>query len=103
MSKKPAAKSVMNFAAFKAMYDDDIRVPTQIKAGLASLLAEGKDSCEYEIDFLKRCGDRVGNTHLTKYREQFAPYLSQVKEKGKNTKWVWFADKKFAAKARGEI
>jgi hypothetical protein len=102
------AKTAKTLDQFRAKYDDTVRVPTQIRAALASLLAEGRDAWEEEgptadgPGFIKRCGDRVGNTHIAKYRDQFAKHLVKVREKGKNDKWVWFADPKVASKARGE-
>lgn len=86
---------------FKAAFDPDVRIPAQIRAGLKSLLAEGPEAWEYEADFLRRCGQGVGNTHISRYRPQFEKHIVVVRIKGKNDKNVWFADVKAATKARG--
>ena len=101
MVKKPK-KSAKTLADFKSEYDPDIRIPNLIRAGLASLLKEGKESWEYEQDFLRRCGTGVGNSNITTYRPQFEKHIVEVKAQGgKNLKRVWFADIKVAAQARG--
>lgn len=96
-----ASKTAKTLADFKAAYDPNVRIPTQIRAALASLQAEGKEAWEYEMDFIRRCGERVGNVQLTAFREMFADYQVKVREKGKNDKVIWFGDPKVAAKARG--
>lgn len=99
MKLKRTAKTL---ADFNSEYDPDIRIPSQIRAGLASLLKEGPESWEYEQDFLRRCGKGVGNSNITVYRPLFTKHIVEVKaQAGKNLKRVWFADVKVAAKARG--
>jgi hypothetical protein len=98
-----AKKTAKTLADFKAEYDPDIKIPALIRKGLASLLAEGRESWEYELDFIRRCGSPVGNSNMTTYRDQFAAHIVKVKAGGKNLKNVWFADVKIAAKARGEV
>jgi hypothetical protein len=89
-----------NLAAFQAEHNPDVKIPAKIKAGLASLLAEGKESAEYEVDFASRCG--LGVAFLSKYRDQFSKHIVSVRLDGRSTpKNVWFADVKVAAKARG--
>lgn len=95
------AKKQNDLAAFKAEYDPDIRIPAKIRLALASLLAEGHEAWEYEADFLKRCGQGVGNSNITTYRPQFERHIVEVRVGGKNSKRVWFADVKIATKARG--
>jgi hypothetical protein len=96
-----AKKTAKTLADFKAEYDPDIRIPALINAGLKSLLAEGPEAWEYEIDFIRRCGPGVGLATMALYREKFAKHFVEVKHGGKNPKRVWFADVKIAAKARG--
>lgn len=98
-----AKKTAKTLADFKAEYDPDIRIPAQIRKGLESLLAEGREAWEYDADFIKRCGSPISNTNITPYREMFAKHVVLVKHERKNSKRVWFADVKIAAKARGEI
>lgn len=100
MAKAKPGKS-KTLADFKAEYDPDVRIPAKIRAGLASLLAEGREAWEYEQEFLRRCGTGVGNSHITMYRPPFEKHIVEVKQGGKNLKRVWFADVKVAAKARG--
>jgi hypothetical protein len=96
---KPTFKDL---AAFKMEHDPNVKVPIKIKAALASLLAEGKEAAEYELDFIKRCGPGVGATHIAAFREQFAAHIVTVRANGKSEKRVWFGDPKVAAKARGD-
>lgn len=98
--KKAAVKGkAKTLADFRSEYDPDIKVPKLITAGLASLLATGVESWEYEIDFMRRAG--IGMAALATYRDQFAKHIVEVKQGNKNLKRVWFADVKVAAKARG--
>ena len=94
---KPAFKSL---ADFQAAHNPDVKIPAKIRAGLAALLAEGKESAEYEADFAKRAG--ISPLQVSKYRDQFARHVVVVREERKSTpKNVWFADAGVAAKARG--
>ena len=94
---KPSFKTL---AEFQAAHNPDVKIPARIKAGLASLLAEGKEAAEYESDFVKRAG--ISPTLIGKYRDLFAKHVVVVREGGKSTpKNVWFADTGIAAKARG--
>ncbi len=104
--KKSAEKrATRTLAAFNAEHDPAVIVPTAIKKGLASLLAEGAEAWEYELEFMKRCvkpnAKRVTNSEMADYRDQFEDHFVIVKSDGKNEKRVWFADPKIAKKARG--
>jgi hypothetical protein len=100
MSKAKVKPTFTNLASFQAEHNPDVKIPLKIRAGLASLLAEGKESAEYEADFAARCG--LGANLLGKYRAQFEKHIVVVKMDGRgNGKNVWFADVKVAAKARG--
>ncbi len=93
---KPAFKTL---ADFQAAHNPDIKVPAKIRAGLESLLKEGKEAAEYEGEFIKRCG--ISTSIFGKYRDQFAKHIIAVRPDGGSLKNVWFADAKVAAKARG--
>lgn len=94
---KPAFTTL---AEFQAAHNPDVKIPARIKAGLASLLAEGKESAEYEAEFSKRAG--VSASQIAKYRDQFAKHIVVVREERKSSpKNVWFADVNTATKARG--
>lgn len=98
MASKVAAKTLNDF---RSEFDPDVKIPAKIKAGLAALLAEGREAWEYESDFMRRCPG-IGNGNFAKYRSQFEKHIVVVKQDGKNPKNVWFADAKVAAKARGQ-
>lgn len=91
---KPKAKTL---ADYKAVYDPDVVIPAKIRAALTTLLAEGPENWEYEADFFRRVG--AAGQQITPYREQFAAHV--VEPRGHNSKRIWFADTKVAAKARG--
>jgi hypothetical protein len=94
---KPTFKTL---ADFKATHDPDIRIPAKIQEGLKSLLAEGRESAEYELEFCKRAG--INTSQIGKYRDQFAKHIITVRlERSGSPKNVWFADPAVAAKARG--
>lgn len=100
MSKAKVKPTFSNLAAFQAEHNPDVKIPAKIRAGLASLLAEGKESAEYEADFAMRCG--LGTNLIGKYRDGFAKHIVVARMDGRSTgKNVWFADAKIAAKARG--
>lgn len=99
--KKAAKSTAKNLDDFKSEYDPSVRIPKAIKAGLAALLATGRESWEYEVEFIRRCGNGVSNTSLAQYRGPFEKHIVEVRQGGKNNKRVWFADVKIAAKARG--
>ncbi len=87
-------------ADFQSQFNPDVRIPTQIRAGLASLLSEGKESAEFEEEFCKRAG--IQRTTVSKYREQFSKHIIQTPRiDNRAAKYVWFADASVAAKARG--
>lgn len=102
MSTKKAPKG-RTLGDFNAEHNPDVRIPEKIRAALKSLLAEGTESWEYELDFLRRVGPGVGNTNIGKYRPLFDKHIVTVRINGKNSKNVWFADVKVATKARDAI
>lgn len=86
-------------ADFQAANNPDIKIPAKIRAGLESLLAEGKEAAEYETEFCRRAG--ISPSVVGKYRDQFAKHILSVRPDGRSTsKNVWFADAKVAEKAR---
>ena len=90
----------LTLADFKAANDPDVMIPAKLKAGLASLLAEGKEAAEFESDFAKRAG--VSPNAVGRYRDQFVKHIVVVRPTGSGSaKNVWFADPKIAEKARG--
>lgn len=96
-----ASKTPRTLADFNAEHNPDVKIPARIRAALASLLTEGREAWEYESDFMKRCPG-VGNGNFAKYRAQFENHIVVVKQDGRNSKNVWFADTKIATKARGQ-
>ena len=93
MSAKPKT-----LADFRAAHDLSVIVPTKLKQTLAEMLAEHAENWLYEVDFLKRAG--VSNAYISGFRDQFAAHI--VETRGHNSKRIWFASPKVAAKARGE-
>lgn len=98
VTKKAAGRTL---ASFRSAHDPDVKIPEAIKAGLASLLAEGVESWDYEMDFIQRCTG-VATSNIGKYRHMFEKHIVVAKINGKLTKNVWFADIKVAARARGQ-
>lgn len=93
-------KTAKTLADFQAAHDPDVKIPTKMRAGIASLRAEGKEAWEYELDFCKRCD--IGGGVIGKYREQFIEHIVLVRPGRSGTlKNVWFGDVAVAKKARG--
>ena len=90
---KPTGKTL---ADFRAAHDKNVIVPAKIKKALADMEAEHPENWSYESDFMKRAG--ISQTDLGAFRDQFAEHI--VETTGKNTKLVWFASAKVAAKVR---
>ena len=90
---KPACK---NLSDFRSAHDRNVIVPTKIKKALSDMEKEGAENWSYEIDFIKRAG--VSQTDVGLFREQFAGHI--VETQGRNSKRVWFASAKVAAKVR---
>lgn len=86
-------------AQFREKYDPSVAVPNKIRKALADMKAEGADSWEYELDFIKRANSSPSEIAL--YREQFAGHVVEVRERSRGTKRVWFADVGVAKKALG--
>jgi hypothetical protein len=96
-TQKPTYKTL---AEFQAANNPDVKIPAKIRAGLAALLAEGKEAAEYETEFCRRA--TIGPTVIGKYRDMFAKHIVTIRPEGKGSpKNVWFADAGTAAKARG--
>lgn len=93
-AKKKSAKTL---ADFRAAHDKNVIIPNKINAALAAMAAEGSESWEYEVDFLRRAS--VSTTDLAAFRQQFERHI--VETTGKSVKRVWFATEKAAKAARG--
>lgn len=94
------ASKAKTIADFKAAHDPDVIVPTKIRAALASLVKEGAENWEYELDFAKRAG--INNTQLGAYRDQFSDHIVLAANTGRTPKRAWVGDAKVAKKLRGE-
>ena len=97
--KIPAGKTLSgkNLADFRAAHDPNVIVPAKIKKALADMLAEGKETWEYETDLMRRAN--VSTTDLARFRPMFEAHI--VETNGRNSKRVWFASVKVAEEARG--
>ncbi len=97
----PTKKPEKSLAAFKQLYDPNVRIPAQVKAGLESMIRDlGPEAWEYELDFAKRCA--IGTAQIGAFREQFDKHNVIVRSSHRAEKRVWFGDAKIAAKARGD-
>src|SRR5262245_27635058 len=97
----PAKTTARTVADYKAAFDPDVIVPNKIRAALATLLKEGAEHWEYEIDFTKRAG--LNATQFARYRDEFkAHFVETPSTGGRSPKRVWFSDAKVAKKLRGE-
>lgn len=92
------AKPKKDLAAFRAVHDRNVVVPTKINAGLEALKKSG-DAWEYEGEFMKRAG--ISQTDVGQFRPQFEAHV--VETKGKSAKRAWFHDVKAAAEMRAAI
>jgi hypothetical protein len=92
------AKPKKDVSAFRAAHDNNVIVPTKIKAAFADMKKTG-DAFEYEGDFVKRA--KLSQTQLGAFREMFADHIVQTT--GKNQKKAWFHDVKTAAEMREAI
>ena len=95
----PAIKTIAGktLADFRAAHDPNVRVPAKIKKALDDMLAEGKETWEYETDLMRRAN--VSTTDLARFRPMFEAHI--VETNGRNSKRVWFASVKVAEEARG--
>ena len=82
---------------FRAAHDKNVIVPTKIQAALDSMLKEGAENWSYEADLIRRA--QISQTDMGLFRSQFADHVVETRDH-KNSKRVWFADKKVAAKVR---
>jgi hypothetical protein len=108
-SLPPAKAKSRDLAAFKAMHDPSVIIPNKIRAALKALGIEGRESFAYEqsdphggVPMVKRAN--VSTTYLSQYRKQFADHVVKVPQAvgaRSGPKFVWFADPKVAAEARG--
>ena len=93
---KPKAKTVDDF---RGAHDRTVIVPRKIRAALATMLAQGRETWEYEGDVIKLAG--IASGEVTAYREQFRAHIVVTPPaNGKSARNVWFADVKVAAKVR---
>lgn len=83
---------------FRAAHDQNVIIPTKIRAALAAMLKEGPEQWEYELEFLKRAG--VSTTQLAQFRDQFEAHVVVAGTGKSGGKRVWFADPKIAKKVR---
>lgn len=81
-----------------AVHDDNVIIPTRLRARLAAMLKLGPEEHDYEQKFLKDA--QVSNNKIGGFREQFKAHI--VIPPGA-TKRIWFADPKVAAKFRNAI
>lgn len=88
--------SAKTLADFRAAHDRNVIVPAKIKKALADLEKAGAENWLYESDFIKLAG--ISQTDIGMFREQFADHI--VETTGRNSKRVWFASAKVAAKVR---
>jgi hypothetical protein len=98
MTTKKAAKSL---ADYRNLYDANVIVPAKIRKALDSMLAAGKESWEYEGDFIQLAG--ISTTQLGQFRDAFSAHVVETPAQSKRaSRRVWFADPKVAKVARGE-
>lgn len=81
---------------FRAAHDRNVIVPARIRKALGDMEAENSENWCYEADLIKAAG--ISQTDVGMFREQFADHV--VETGGRNTKRVWFASAKVAAKVR---
>lgn len=86
-------------ADLQAVHDDNIVIPTRIKARFAAMLKLGPEEHDYEAEFLKSAG--VANNKIGAFRQSFKAHIVMVG--GRNAKRIWFADPKVATKFRAAI
>lgn len=85
---------------FRAVHDKSVKIPTQIKAGLVSLLKIGPEHFEYDEGFRALCGIQASD--LATYRDQFKKhwFVTTGSSRNKGGKRVWFGNPKIAEKLR---
>ena len=86
---------------FRSAHDQNVIVPNKIRAAFASMLKEGPEQWDYEVDLVKRAG--ISQTQLGAFRELFTDHIIEATSghSGRAGKRVWFADAKIAKKLRG--
>lgn len=82
-----------------AVHDDNVVIPSKLRARFAAMLKIGPEEHDYEAKFLTDAG--VSNNKISPYRQQFKAHV--VMTGGKNPKRIWFADPKVARKFRDKI
>jgi hypothetical protein len=97
---KPKSKS-KTIADFRAIHDKSVVIPNRITAALAKMAEEGPEQWEYEIEFGRRAG--IGGQDLARFRETFTEHLATVRAAHGGVKYIWFATKAAAAKARQSL
>lgn len=86
---------------FLGVYDDNVAIPTAIKAGLAALRKIGVDEWRYELEFAKFAN--VANNKIGAFHEQFAAHIVEVRGRDRAPRKVWFADKAVAKRMRDAL
>lgn len=95
-----STKKTNNLQSFKAEFDPDVFIPLRIREALAELGKEGPQAWEASQEFAQRA--RLNTNRLSKYREEFADHIVEVKNRAGDPKYIWFADPKVAKEARGK-
>lgn len=83
----------------RAVHDDNVVIPARIRARFAAMMKVGPEEHDYEQEFLKAA--KVANNKIGAFRQQFKSHI--VMTLGGNSKRIWFADPKVAAKFRNAI
>jgi hypothetical protein len=93
------ATKAKTIADLRAAHDKSVINPRKVEATFAAMLKEGKETNEYEADFMKRAG--LANNEVGDVRKLFAKHVVVVAalNSKKAPRNVWFADAKVAAKA----
>lgn len=92
-----ATKSI---EGLRAGHDKKVVNPRKVEATFAAMIkAEGRESYEYEADFMKRAG--LANNDVGDMRKLFSKHVvvAAALNSKKADRNVWFADVKMAAKA----
>lgn len=94
------ASKARTVAEFRAQYDKSIKVPAQIKVGLAALLKIGPEHHETDEGFRALCGLQAAE--LSAYRDQFKAHwlITPGSTSNKGGKRVWFGNPKLVTKLR---
>lgn len=92
-------KSAKTLAGLCAVHDDNVVIPTRIRARFAAMLKIGPEEHDYESEFLAAA--KVSNNKISAFRELFKAHIVSVG--GRNPKRIWFADPKIAKRFRDAV